>query len=346
MQLKPEQLPRQLEAGLTAPVYLVTGDEPLQVKEAADAIRAVARAQGVTERQVFDVEKGFKWSELNAAADALSLFSEQRLLEFRVPGGKPGTEGSKAIVEYLARPAPDTVLLLTLPKLDKGQRASKWVKAIDKAGVVVTVWPVPAQALAGWLQRRARTAGLELEPDAAAFLAAQTEGNLLAAAQEIEKLLLIHGKGRMGIEQAAASVAASARYNVFELMDSALRGALVHSLKMLHGLRGEGTPEPVVLWALARELRLLEAVAVAVESGGNPGRALAEHRVWESRKALVAQGARRHRAAGWRHLVRLCALADRAIKGQAVADTWQLLENIVVAMASGRLPVARKIEAM
>jgi DNA polymerase-3 subunit delta len=341
MQLKPEQLGRHLAAGPTAPVYVVTGDEPLQVKEAGDAIREAARAHGFSERQVFDVQKGFDWGQLAAATDALSLFAEKRLMDLRMPGGKPGTDGSRALVEYLDRPAPDTVLLITLPKLDAGQRTSKWVKALDKAGVVVTLWPVAAQSLPGWLQRRARTVGLELDADTAAFLAGQTEGNLLAAAQELEKLALVHGRGRISFDQAAASVAASARYNVFELVDSALQGAVAHSLRMLQGLRGEGTPEPVVLWALARELRLLEAVALAAESGGDPGKALAEHRVWQSRKALVAQGARRHRAAGWRRLVGLCALVDRAIKGQAVADTWQLLEDIVASMASGRLPVAR-----
>lgn len=341
MQLKPEQLGRHLASGPSLPVYVVTGDEPLQVKEAGDTIRESARVNGFSERQVFDVQQGFDWAQLAAAADALSLFAEKRLMDVRIPGGKPGTDGSQALVAYMERPAPDTVLLITLPKLDRSQRGTKWFKAIDKAGAVVTVWPVTPRALPVWLQHRARAAGLELDADTAAFLAGQTEGNLLAAAQEIDKLALLHGAGRISVEQAAASVAASARYNVFELVDSALQGGVAHSLRMLQGLRGEGTPEPVVLWALARELRLLEAVAHAAESGGNPAKALAEHRVWESRKGLVSQGARRHRAAGWRRLVSLCSQADRAIKGQAAVETWQLLEDIVACMASGRLPVAR-----
>lgn len=333
MQLRSEHLSAHLEQASLAPIYLLSGDEPLQITEAADAIRQAARTQGFADRQVFDAQPGFDWNRLIAEADALSLFSERRLFDLRIPGGKPGNQGGQALLDYVARLPGDTLLLLTLPKLERTQRSSKWFKAIDEVGVVVSVWPVETSALPGWLKFRARSAGLDLEPDALAFLAAQTEGNLLAAAQEIDKLLLLHGPGAISLEQTAASVGGSARYSVFNLVDSALRGASDHSLRMLHGLRGEGTPAPVVLWSLIRELRVLEAVAVALESRVNPGSALAAHHVWDKRKGLVTQAARRLQATGWRRLVSLCALADRAIKGRSVRDPWQLLEDIVTGLA-------------
>lgn len=336
MQLRIQQLEGHLSGGSLAPLYVITGDEPLQVREAGDAIRAVARGQGFTDRQVFDVQSGFDWGRLNAEADALSLFADRRLFDLRVPGGKLGKDGAQAIVEYVARLPGDTLLLLTLPRLERSQRQTKWFKALDGAGVVIPVWPVEAPALPSWLQRRAAAAGIQLAPDAAAFLAEQTEGNLLAAAQEIDRARLLHGAGRVSLEMVASSVSGSARYNVFELVDSAMQGSAVRSLRMLQGLRGEGTPVPVVLWSLTRELRLLEAVATEGESGGNIQRVMAAHRVWDSRKPLVGKGARRLRARDWRSLVRHCALADRAIKGQATAEPWQIVETVLVAIASGR----------
>ena len=336
MQLKPEQLRGHLAGGRLMPIYVVTGDEPLQIKETGDAIRNATRDQGFSVRELFEVNAAFDWAALSASADALSLFGDQRLFDLRIPNGKPGKEGGKALAAYAANPPPDTLLLVTLPKLEKAQRGTKWFTALEKAGVVITLWPMEARAYAGWLQRRAAAAGMVPDRDALAFLAGQTEGNLLAAAQEIEKLVLLHGAGPVSLAQMAASVAGSARYNVFELVDSALRGTARQSLRVFQGLRGEGTPAPVVLWALVRELRLLEALATAAESGGSPQAVFAAHRIWESRKALLAQGARRQRAAGWRSLIRLCALADRAIKGQDKADPWSLLEDIVLGMAAGR----------
>ena len=338
MQLGFDQLARHLDKGPLAPVYVIAGDEPLQIREAGDAIRQAARADGFGDRQVFDVQPGFDWGQLVAEADALSLFAERRLFDLRIPGGKPGNEGGQALLDYVARLPGDTLLLVTLPKLERSQRSSRWFKAVEQAGVVLSVWPVDASAMPGWVKRRALAAGLGLGSDSAAFLAGQTEGNLLAAAQEIDKLVLLCGPGEVSLERVAESVGGSARYNVFDLVDSALRGAAGHSLKILLGLRGEGTPEPVVLWSLVRELRVLEAVAVATDNGVNPGTVLAAHRVWEKHKGLVTGAARRHRPAGWRRLVRLCALADRAIKGQALADPWQLLADIVLGIA-GRRPV-------
>ncbi len=335
MQLRPERLPDHLKTGNLLPVYVVTGDEPLQAQEAADAIRRAARAAGFSDRQVFEVQTGFSWDRLGAEADALSLFADRRLFDLRIPGGKPGKDGGAALMSYIKNPPPDTLLLVTLPKLDRSQRNTKWFKSLDGLGAVVSVWPVEVRALPAWLRQRSRERGLNLTADALSFLAGQTEGNLLAAVQEIEKLALVHDGGTIDLESVAASVAGSARYNVFELVDSALGGSAARSLSILAGLRGEGTPPLVVLWSLARELRVLEAVARALEAGLDSGRVLAVHRVWDRRKSLVGKGARRHSAAGWQRLLRLCARTDRASKGRDAMDPWQLLEEIVVGMALG-----------
>lgn len=335
MQIKPDRLADQLSAGNLLPVYLVTGDEPLQAQEAADAIRKAARAAGFSDRQVFEAQKGFSWDSLAAEADALSLFADRRLFDLRIPGGKPGKEGGAALTAYAANPPPDTLLLVSLPKLDRSQRNTKWFKSLEGIGAVVSIWPVEPRALPTWLRQRARKHGLDLEADALSFLAGQTEGNLLAAAQEIEKLTLLHEGGRIDLESVAASVAGSARYNVFELVDSALGGNAARTLGILAGLRSEGTPPLVVLWSLTRELRVLEAVARALESGLDSGRVLAAHRVWDRRKSLVGQGARRQSAAGWQRLLRTCARTDRASKGRDVADPWQLLEDVVAGMSLG-----------
>jgi DNA polymerase-3 subunit delta len=334
MQLKPEQLTAHLARDGLAAVYVITGDEPLQVQEAADRLRHAAREDGFSDRQVFEVQQGFDWGRLGAEADALSLFADKRVFDLRIPGGKPGRDGAAALVEYAADPPPDTLLLVTLPRLDRAQRNSKWFRSLDKAGRVITVWPVEARALPAWLKQRARAFRLDLAPDALAFLAGQTEGNLLAAAQEIEKLALLHEGETVGLEAVMASVAGSARYSVFELADSALDGAGGRSLRILAGLRGEGTPALVVLWSLTRELRVLLAVSHALAHRRDPGRALAAHKVWERRHGLVTMAARRRPPGAWQRLLRLCAQADRAAKGRDAADPWQLLEDIVTGMVA------------
>ena len=340
MQLKADQLPGHFSKGTLAPVYVVSGDEPLQVKEASDAIRAEARRQGFTERQVMEVGRDFDWNQLAAEVDALSLFADKRLFDLRIPGGKPGAEGARALAQYVERATPDNLLLVILPKLDRSQRSAKWFAALEKAGVVVTIWPVDRHGLAGWLRRRAAAQGLTLDAEAAAFIAGQTEGNLLAAAQEIDKLRLLTGGGNLGMPEVAASVSGSARYNVYELADAMLGGETAQSLRMLSGMRAEGTAAPVVLWVLAKELRALEGIAAALAAGDNPGRAMQAQGVWKSRQPLVSKAARRAPPARWRRLLGLCALADLAIKGQAAADPWVVMEDVVLAASGARGRIA------
>jgi len=336
-QLRPEQLAGQLRSAL-APLYFIHGDETLLINECADAVRAATRAQGFAERQVFNVEAGFDWNSLRAACDSLSLFSEKRLLELRVPGGKPGKEGSAALREYAERPAADTVLLILSGKLEAAARNSKWVQALDRVGACVTVWPVEAAQLPGWIDRRMRARGMQAERDALALIAERVEGNLLAAAQEIEKLYLLNGPGVLDLDTVTELVVDSARYDVFGLVESALAGDVVHAQRVLAGLRGEGVDPVLVLWALAREIRALAAMASDLAAGTSLARVLASHRVWEKRKPLIGRALQRVPAQQWRAWLQRCARIDRVIKGRATGSGWDELLQLSLELA-GLAPV-------
>ncbi|WP_457665466.1 DNA polymerase III subunit delta [Thiolapillus sp.] len=334
MRLRLDQLDAHLGGNL-APVYVVTGDEPLQQGEAADAIRAAARQAGYLSREIFEADARFDWNRLGEEANALSLFAEQKIIDLRLPTGKPGTTGSKALVAYCEQLPEDTLLLITLPKLPL---TSKWMKALDKAGVVVQIWPVDERQLPRWVQQRMRAAGLQAEPGVAQMLAEQTEGNLLAARQEIEKLALLFGNQKISQAQAAAAVSDSARFDVYSLVDAALAGKTRRCTRIIAGLAAEGIPLPVVLWALAREVRALNSMARDVAMGASVQQALARARVWKNRIPLVSAGLKRLDARQWAALLQQCQLADAMIKGAAPGDPWLQLEQITLAMAGIPVP--------
>ena len=332
MRLRAEQLHGHLERSL-APLYLVTGDEPLQGMEAADAVRAAARRQGFGERQVMHVDPSFDWQALLAAADNLSLFAERRLLELRMPGAKPGDAGAKALTAYAGAPPEDNLLLITCGKLDRRQQQSKWFKALEAAGVVVQVWPIDHQALPGWVERRMRSRGLTPAPEAAHLLAERVEGNLLAAAQEVEKLLLLYGEGPLSAEAVGAAVADSSRYDLFQLVDTALAGEAVRVARMMDGLRAEGAEPVLILWGLAREVRALAGLAQAVASGIPPERALTQARVWDKRKGAVRAALKRHPVGQWRRLLRRAGRADRIAKDAEQGNVWDELLQLALLIA-------------
>ncbi len=340
MNLRPEQLQERLRAGL-APVYLISGDEPLQQGEAGDAVRGAARAQGFGERQVMHVEGGFDWQSLLAEANALSLFAERKLIELRLPSGKPGAAGTKALLAYLERPPEDTVLLIVSGKLDKAAQKTQWFKAVDRAGVTVQVWPVEPRELPGWIERRLRQRGLSPAAGAAALLAERVEGNLLAAAQEVEKLVLTCGGGELSVEAVAAAVANSARFDAFGLVDAALLGDAARVTRMLHGLQTEGVEPLALLWAVVRELRSLAQMAAQVEAGVPRDRALS--RVWGKRKGAVGAGLARHNARRWQQMLRRAARIDRIAKGAAAGNAWDELLQLLLLLAGVQLfrPVAQ-----
>jgi DNA polymerase-3 subunit delta len=330
MPINPDQLARQLERGL-APLYLVSGDESLLVDECAGAIRARARADGYSDRQVFTVETGFDWSDLAVAVQSLSLFSERRFFELRLPTGRPGEAGAQALAQFAQNPAPDTVLLVLAGKLDKTQRESAWVQALEAGGVHVLIWPLDAARFPAWLVQRFAARGLKPEAGVVELLAWHLEGNLPAAAQEVDKLGMLVGTGVVRRADAEQSLADSARFTVYQLVDSALGGDAAGARRILASLRAEGTEPILILWALTRELRTHTGLAQELARGRPEATVLG--RVWANRRPIVAKALRRHRPAAWLGFMRAAARLDRVAKGQAPGDKWLELERLLLAVA-------------
>ena len=336
MKLRGGQLTNHL-AGELAPIYLISGDDPLLLNEASDAVRSAARARGFGGREVLCVERGFDWSGFAAAASELSLFAEQRLIELRLPGGKPGDAGGKALRAWARNPPDDCLLLIVSAKIDASAQRSKWYQALEQAGVVVQLWPPRPSELPGWIRQRMQARGMQAGPEAVALLAERVEGNLLAAAQEIEKLHLLYGEKQLELPDVVATVADSARFNIYELVDSALAGDLPRTVRTLRGLRGEGTEPVLVLWVLVREIRLLEGMALELERGASLDQVLRQQRVWQQRKPIVRQGLQRHNRLRWQQMLRRAARIDRLVKGVDKGNPWDELLQLVLIMAGVRL---------
>lgn len=326
---------RQLDRGI-APVYTICGDEPFLIEEAAAAVRAAASAAGYADREVMHAERGFDWDQLGAAAASMSLFGSLRVIELRLPTAKPGDAGSKALVEYCADPAPDTVLLIIMGKMETASRNSKWAKALDAAGPFLQCRSVPPDRLGAWIIERMRARGLHPHPDAVQLLVQRVEGNLLAASQEIEKLVMLHGEGTIDLEQVREAVADSARYDLFQWVDTAVGGDAGRALRMLDGMRAEGAEPTLVLWAIVRELRTLSSITTAVAQGESIDRALYAARVWESRKGLMRDAAMRLKPSRVSRLMRRAAWADCVVKGMAPGSPWSELSYLAAALAGRR----------
>ena len=332
MRLYPEKLADHLQQKLL-PVYLVSGDEPLLLQECCDQIRQKARAENCNEREI--IEGGvsnFNWQDILHSASNMSLFADRKLIELRLPSGKPGAEGSKALCEYLDIASGDDVLLIVSGKIDKQSTNSKWYKALDKAGVTVQVWPVDAKNLPRWLHQRVRNAGMSIDDDALRLLCERMEGNLLAAVQEVEKLKLLAADSKITMQTVTEAVSDNARYNLFDMADNALKGNTSVSLRMLYGLRAEGTEPPVVLWALVREIRTLYEAQLDCDSGQSAQQALSSRRVWQNRMPLMQAALTRHNAHSLSLLLEQAARADGSIKGFADGKPWDNLSRLVITL--------------
>jgi DNA polymerase-3 subunit delta len=316
-----------------ATCYFVTGDEHLLVDEALDAIRAVARDRGFTSRDLHVATTGFDWSSLRQAGANLSLFAEKRIVELRVPTGKPGRTGSQAIADFIDNCDDDLLFIVVAPKLERNNQSAKWVKALDAAGVMVTVWPIDRRELPRWIAGRMRAAGLQPDGDAVTLIADRVEGNLLAADQEVEKLRLILGEGKVTADDVGDAVANSSRFDVFKLVDAALGGDAQRALRILSGLRAEGVEPVIVVWALARELRTLAALTETVAGGGNLASGMKKQKVWTNRQGLVRGCVGRHKHGDFHRLLRTASEADQAAKGQSPGDPWQISTDIVMGLS-------------
>lgn len=339
MQLRPDQLPQQLKQSL-APIYIVAGEEPLLVHEAAEAIRAAAKQAGFAEREWLGVEAGFDWDQLSQSTENFSLFSTQRLVELNLPEGKAGREGGKALSEAAKNPDPDTLLLVVADGAASAVRKTAWFKAIEKAGASVFCWPVDVDRLPNWIAGRMKSSGLNATREAINELAHRCEGNLMAAAQDVQKLSWLNIEGQIDVAHIREVVADNARFDIFDLPDKALSGDTAAALRTLYRLRDEGVDPVPINWALTRDVRALGNAAL---SGGGED-ALRAQRVFSSRIPLFRKTLSRMQPGQLRRLMQRCALIDRASKGRSQQRlAWEELVELLVDL-SGRPATAPSLE--
>jgi DNA polymerase-3 subunit delta len=326
MRVNGEHLAGTLARGV-AGFYLVSGDEPLLIEEAADAIRAAARREGYGERVVYFVDRSFSWDELRNATQALSLFAERRLFELRMPSGKPD-KGAALLEQLAAAGGSDNLIMVITEKLDKKVADAAWVRAAEKHGVWTQVWPVETAALAGWLRSRAAALQAQLTPAAAQLIVDRVEGNLLAARQELEKLALLAGNEPIDADLVLRSVGDSARFDVFQLSQAAAEGDAKRALRVLLGLKSEGIEPALILWALTREVRGLWQVRERNRLNG-PARGSN----WSLAATPTARAAARIKSLPLAMLLRQASHTDRVIKGSAAGDPWSALGRLTAAFA-------------
>lgn len=332
MPMRPDQLGEHLQRRGLDGVYLLAGEEPLLLREAADAVRAAAQAAGYDERQVLHAETGFDWSELHAAGQSLSLFASRRIVELHLTAKGPGQDGAAALKAFAANPPPDTILIVHAATLDTGQRKSAWARGFDSAGVFVYAWPFPPERLGDWLEQRARGAGIRFDDEALAVLVARTEGNLLAGDQEIQRLALLFPDGRVDGEAMRAATADSARFDIFDLPAKALDGDAAGVLRSLERLREEGVDPVPILWALANDVRLLFQASLAARRG-DAWAALGNVRLPPQRKRQIANAAKTRNPRRLLRLLRDAARADRINKGAEAGPIWDELVTLGLRLA-------------
>jgi DNA polymerase-3 subunit delta len=330
--VRPEDLGAHLKRGLQ-PLYVVHGDEPLLALEAADAIRAAARSAGVDEREVFVVDASFRWDAFLAANANLGLFGSRKLVDVRIPTGRPGAEGGRALEQYASSPNPDNVALVTLPRLDKAAQATAWFASLAEAGIVVAVQPLEREALPRWIAARLARQGQAAAPETLAFLADHCEGNLLAARQEIEKLALVLPEGLLEADAVERVVADVARYDVFAASEAWLAGDAARVLRILSVLEAEGDGPQLALWALGEDLHAIAAVHAMVRSGTPMQAALRNARVWGRRATALERATRRIDTASVDALLPPLFRVDALSKGLGGGRAWDELVALALAVA-------------
>lgn len=334
MKIYANQLATELSKGLQS-CYLIVGDEPLQIKEATDAIRLKAKAEGFTERETLHVDKKFKWEMLFASMGTLSLFAEKKIMELHLPTGKPGAAGSKAIVQFVENIPSDICLLIQCEEWTAANDKTKWVKKIESTGTFMRVYLPKPQEFGQWLRNRCRNKSLSLDSDAINILALRLEGNLLAADQELEKLKMRFGTENITAKDVAGLVADSAKFDVFRLTDALLENNLVRVLRMIRTLKQNNTPLVVLHWALERQTRTLLSFAYLKSKGQRV--TPADYRrqgIWQNQQAAIQSAINRLSIVQLEQLILGMALLDRIIKGQAVGDAWLAMEQWLVEFCS------------
>ncbi|HEY7985811.1 MAG TPA: DNA polymerase III subunit delta [Methylophilaceae bacterium] len=334
MRLAAEQLAQHLESPLRA-LYVVHGDEPLGLMEATDAIRASARKNGYSERESYTVERGFNWQRLQANSQSLSLFSTLKIIEIHIPSGKPGTEGSKALQAYVSDLPPDTLTLITLPRIEKKEQGV-WYQKLEQAAMMVAVESVEIDRLPAWIGRRLSAQGQQGDTETLEFIANQVEGNLLAAHQEIQKLGLLFPQGRLSIEEVRDAVLNVSRFDAFQLGDAMLAGDASRTAKVLDGLQAEGVQAVALLGLLIWLLRGALKVKTAQAQGADLASAFGQAKIWGERQNVMRQALNRLSLKQLQATLLKAAEIDKINKGLEYGSSWLELSRLCLGVAKMR----------
>ena len=315
-------------------IILINGNEPLLVEEALDQVRGELKSFGFSERIKYQLEAGFDWGAVTGVGQVMSLFSERRLLELRVPRSL-GTAGSKAITEFCNNPPEDDILLVLMPALDKRQRQAKWFKVLDNCGWVADCREIGSQQFPGWIKQRLQSRALRVESGVVELLAEQLEGNVLAAAQEIDKLQVLAEHGAVTLKLLSASLADQARFDVYTLADVCLAGDFGRALRIKQRLQSEGIEPVIVVWALVREIRVLAVLSAALGAGQNRSMLFKQNRIWSKRQSVVNAALSRTDTEQWYQIHAQAAQLDQTVKGQRyqeVGPVWYQIELLCAAI--------------
>jgi len=334
MKLKINDLTEQLRKKLK-PLFLLTGDEPFQLIESANLIRQTIQSQGYLQREIIEVTPKFNWDDLTLQLASPSLFAEKRLIELRLKSAKIGVKGSAAFLHYCENIPRDVILMISMPRCDAAQQKSKWFKALEQIGCVVQIWAIEGNYLIDWIWQRFQKAQLQIDNrEVAAFLAEHIEGNLLAAVQEIAKLKLLYPNEPIDLDKISQVVSNSARHNVYNLLDTALMGKVAPALRILQSLKAEGMASTLVLWSLAKDIRLLATLSYQIQQGTSIFQAINARRdIFKNRQSLIRIALQRHSLNDWHYFLTQCHEIDLMIKGQKAGDEWLLLNQVLVAVA-------------
>ncbi len=335
MRIKLEQLSQHLQKQ-TAPLYTLFGNEPLLILEAADLIRIHARQQGYSERELFTVDQHFDWSALLNAGNNLSLFGNLRIMDIRIPSGKPGKEGGKAIEAYCNALPLDTLSLITLPRIDKQGQATKWFKVLENTSVLIPVYAIEREQLPDWIRQRLSKQQQTADPDTLQFLADKVEGNLLAAHQEIQKLALLYPHGNLTFDQVKDVVLNVARYDIYQLSEAMIAADNIRYIRILSGLQSEGTVPLLILTTLAEQIRQLIFIRKGLDNGQPPAQLLQAARIWGDKQKIVMTATKRISFQSLTQGLLRAAKIDRIIKGAAQGDVWDELSQLGIRLTDSR----------
>lgn len=333
MRIAAQELAKRLESGglANAPkIVLINGNEPLLLEETLDQLRRALKALGFTERLKYQLEAGFDWSQINGLGQSMSLFSERRALELRVPKSL-GAAGTKALTDYCGSPPQDDILVVIMPLLDKRQRQAKWAKVVDGSGWVVDCADISPQQFPQWVKQRIQSRALRVENGVIELLTEQLEGNVLAAAQEIDKLQVLAEDGAVTLQLVNDSLADQARFDVYALADVCLSGDFTRAVRIKTRLQSEGIEPVIVVWALVRDIRTLASIAAGISAGQNKATLFKQNRVWSKREPMVNAALQRLGVETCYELLERVAHLDQTIKGQRyqeVGSLWFQIEEV------------------